>query len=65
MSRDKGWMSIPGSKRESIGVVMDVRAFSIGTLYSTNSRLGVGRGGACAIRKVTRLALVDAVAGAG
>ncbi len=63
--RDKGWMSILRSKREPISVVTDMRAFSIGTLYSTNGCLGVLGGGACAVGKATELALVDAVADAG
>jgi hypothetical protein len=62
---DQGRMSNPKSKRKPIGVVTDVRAFSIGTLYSTNGHLGVGGGGACAIRKATRVALVDVVVDAG
>ncbi len=57
-------MSIPGSKREPIGIGTGMQAFSIGALYSTNCHLGVGGGGVCAVGKATWLALVGAVADA-
>jgi hypothetical protein len=53
VSCDMGQMCTPGSKREPIGVGLVMRAFFRGTLYSTNCRLGVGGGGACAIGKAT------------